>query len=1128
MFLIGYWGQSEKRSRLSHKPWMYSLCLGVSCTSWAFYGIINSAVITGHWLSYIYYGTIACFIFAWPMLLKMLRISKQQNLTSIADFISSRFEKAPQIAAVVTIIALIGTIPYIALQLRAISQSFDLVTGSFNSGINTTVMVTLVLTLFSILFGTRHLAATKQNQGLMFALAFGSIFKLMAFITIGLFVTYGLFDGFSDLLTKHQSLSAAQTHSEYHQWYFIATQVLLGFITIFVTPQLFHMIVIENQNEQQLKQARWQYPLYLVLINIFVLPIAIAGQVSFPGGSVNADTFVLTLPLFHQQQALSVLVFIGGLAAATGMVIVASIVLSTMVSTEIVTPGLLKYRVKTTDTGYAKQLLLSRRIAIGGIMLAALMFERLVNQQSHLSSIGTLSFVLLCQFAPAVIAALYWRRASSYGALVGLIVGTFAWAYTLLLPLLMPDSNTVVNGLFSVAWLKPEAMFGLNGLDAVSHGLVISLLSNVLCFVLVSLYSKRSVGERLQAEVFLKKQHSRVHYDLTKRDLETLLKRFVNQEAALELQRLYSVNNDTSHKPTTQATTQEYEFTRQKLASVLGTTSTRLVMNAAAENSDNQLALEQVADIVDEANQLFEFNRELLQAGVENIEQGISVVDADMRLVAWNQRYIELLDYPKEIIQAGMPISELLRFNAQRGMLTVSNLDIDIERRIQHMKDGNTHYFRRILPSGVVLEIRGQPMPGGGFVSTFSDITQHIEAERALQQANDNLEQKVTERTKELSLAKAEAEQANQSKSRFLAAASHDLMQPFNALSLFTDMLKQQAKDTDLLPLTEQIQDSLTAVEGLLSDLVEISKLDSAKHGVEQTVFNLEELFKPLSHEFSAMCAQQGITFRYLPRNITLNTDKKLLRRVIQNFLSNAVRYSQQHSNKQAKILLGAKRYGDEIMLQVWDNGPGIPIDKQQLIFREFERLENNSDTPGLGLGLAISERISKLLYTELHLHSTVGKGSMFGIKLPISKETSEVKVVKHDSQDKSPKGFEQLNVLLIDNDPRLLSALEQQLLNWGCNVVAVKNRQQWQSQEKQRPDLIIADYHLDDGDNGVEFVIDIFVQQNWQTQTVICSADPCEQLRQKVSDANFSFIKKPLKSLALKRLLKQAIEQKQ
>lgn len=1127
LFLVAYWGQKNSNKKWANNPWVYSLSLGVSCSSWAFYGIIGQASSSGMWLAPLYIGTISCFILAWPILLKMLRVTKQQNLTSIADFIASRYERAPMIAAVVSLIALLGTIPYISLQLRAISQSFDLVTGSYQSGINTTFAVTIVLVVFSILFGARSAAINNQNQGLLFAIAFSSIVKLFAITLIGLFTTYYLFDGFNDLLSQRTVLQPDTTQTAY----FTVSQIILGLITIFITPQLYHMMFIENTNEKQLRKARWLYPLYLLLINVFVLPIAIAGQITFPGGSVNADTYILTLPLFHQQQWLSILVYIGGLAAATSMVIVAAIVLSTMLTTDIITPSLMKFtRFNFAQKTQLSSLLLTlRRAAIALVLLLSFLFERFVSQQSHLATLGLLSFVLLAQVSPAVIGALYWRKASSVAALSGLIVGALIWVYTLFIPMVFPQSNIVTQGLFDISWLNPTALFGFSYFDNVTHGVFFSLLINTLVFIFVSLSSSRSVGEKLQAELFLKKHQGQFSYQLTIQDLINLLQRFVDNNAAEKLITLTG-----QHRSKQQLAEQRLiDFTQKQLSSVLGSASTRLVMKAATSSDDalSTMSLEQVVNIVDEANELFQFNRELLQAGVENIEQGMSIIDADMRLVAWNTRYIELLDYPPNFLHAGKHISELLKFNVTRGIINGDDIEVLINKRIEHMRLGTNHYYQRILPNGVVLEIRGQAMPGGGFVSTFTDITKHVAAEKALQQANENLELRVIERTQALDNAKAEAEAANKSKTRFLAAASHDLMQPFNALALFTDMLKQQVKDTPSEALANNIQNSLNVVEVLLSDLVEISKLDSNAQQPELTEFNIHEVLEPLSQEIAMLAQKQNIHFRYVKSSSWVQSDKRLIRRVIQNLLANAIHYSPlnhtQDSSAQARVVLGVRHTKQCIRVEVWDNGPGIPLEKQSVIFQEFERLEVNQDQPGLGLGLAICERIVNLLNHPVGLKSTLGKGSVFYVDIPKA-TTSLSKKAIHSSLINTPPSSDLigLKVLLIDNDQLLLTALSQQLQDWGCDVTAISGRQQWQSVKPETiPELIIADYHLDQGDNGVDLVLCMLSDYGWQPPCIICSADPSEALRQHCSDAHFSFIRKPVKALALKHLIKQVLQ---
>lgn len=1129
LFIVAYWGQNQSSTKWQSRPWIYSLSLGVSCTSWAFYGTVGQAATTGAWLAPIYIGTILCLVIAWPMLLKALQIIKQQNLTSIADFIAFRYDRSPKIAATVALIALVGTIPYIALQLRAISTSFDLLTGTYQSGISTAFIVTVVLIVFSILFGTRQIAASKQNQGLVLAIAFSSVIKLFALTAVGIFTTFIIFDGFNDLFSQHQNLNQVYQEGVGGSSIYLAlSQAVLGAITVFILPQQFHMMMIENHHQKELKTARWLYPIYLLLINIFVLPIAIAGQLTFPGGSVDADTYVLTIPLFYQQAWLGVTVFIGGLAAATSMVIVAAIVLSTMISTEILTPIVLKFRLAHTHPSQqlSKLFFNLRRISIAAILLLAFLFERILDQQNHLASIGLLSFVLLAQFAPAIIGALYWRKATTKAAFIGLLVGSLVWFYSLLLPALLPDALWLKTGIFNFSWLKPTALFGLTVLDEISHGVFYSLFANTLCYVGISMFGQRTVGEKLQAELFVNKSQRQFERHLEIDDLYSLLLRFIDQKAADNLL-FYAKKELKGHDAKIEKL---IEYTRLQLSGVLGSASTRMVMKAAS--TSQEMPLEDVVSIVDEASQMFQFNRELLQSGVENIEQGICVVDADMRVVAWNQRYIELLNYPEGLVTAGKPIEELIHYNIKLGVILGNEAKEIVARRLDHMRKGTQHHFQRTMPSGVVLEIRGQPMPGGGFVSTFSDITAHINAEKALQKANESLEKRVTQRTEELQFAKAEAEAANSSKTRFLAAASHDLMQPFNALSLFTSMLKKKVDSDELRDLANHIDDSLNVVEALLSDLVEISRLDNGSQKIESSDFVIDELLTPLKNEFTVLANQDDISFHYQKSFARVRSDKRMLRRIIQNFLSNAVHYCDDKRGDKAelknKILLGIRHCKEHIRIEVWDNGPGIPANKQQQIFQEFERLDQNREVPGLGLGLAISERIAKLLDLKISLRSTEGKGTVFMIDVPRGDVIVTNQPIENDKpSEQSVEHFSKMPVLVIDNDVLMLTAISTQLRDWGFDVYTGRDADSVMDVLKslsQPPAFVVADYHLDNDNNGVDLVLSLAKKYQWQVPCVICSADPSEQVRQHTSDADFLFLRKPVKALALKRTVRQML----
>jgi Na+/proline symporter len=437
------------------------------------------------------------------VLRKIVRISKVNRLTSIADFISSRYGKSALLGGLVTIIATLGVVPYIALQLKAVSTSITILlrypqvgvpTGAPEAplALDTAFYVALALAAFSIVFGTRHLDATERHEGMVAAIAFESLVKLFAFLAVGAFVTFGLYHGFGDLTARAAAspdLSAMLTIGGPSAWGSWASLTILSMFAIICLPRQFQVAVVENVDEQHLNRAMWLFPLYMLAINIFVLPIAIGGLLHFPGGAVDADTFVLTLPMAAGEQALALLVFLGGLSAATGMVIVETIALSTMVSNSLVLPLLLRFgRARLAEKRDVTGLLLGiRRGAIAAILLLGYLYFRLAGEVYALVSIGLISFAAVAQFAPAILGGIFWKGGTRLGALCGLVAGFGLWIYTLLLPSFarsgwLPQAF-LSEGPWGIALLKPQQLFGLRGMDAFTHALFWTMLANVGCYV---------------------------------------------------------------------------------------------------------------------------------------------------------------------------------------------------------------------------------------------------------------------------------------------------------------------------------------------------------------------------------------------------------------------------------------------------------------------------------------------------------------------------------------------------------------------------------------------------------------------------------------------------------------------
>ncbi len=530
------------------------------------------------------------------------------------------------------------------------------------------------------------------------------------------------------------------------------------------------------------------------------------------------------------------------------------------------------------------------------------------------------------------------------------------------------------------------------------------------------------------------------------------------------------------------------------------------------------VAIADVLSIIQGARYFFEFMQELVQSSIEHISQGISVVDQQMRMVAWNKRYLEFFEYPEGYVRTGRPVADLIRFNLERIGCRPEDLDTEVEKRINYLKEGSPHNFERYRPEGRVLEVSGNPMPGGGFVTSYTDITVHKELERQLRAANETLELRVQQRTHELEMAKLEAEQANFSKTQFLAAASHDLMQPLNAASLFASALAQKTRDGELQQLSENVVLSLQAADALINSMLEASRLDAGAVAPKLEVFELESLFSQLDREFTALARDRGLDFRMVATACTVFSDPHLLRRILQNFLSNAVRYT-----RKGRVLLGCRRRGNVLRIEVWDTGPGIPQDKRREIFQEFRRLktpEYDRTEKGLGLGLAIAERISRLLQHPITLRSWMRRGSVFSVDVPVG-DRALMTVVTPVPVMVTGKGFAGSKVLCIDNERSVLSGMRALLEGWDCAVSeATDKRSAVEALQKAMPDLVIADYQLDDGVTGLQVVQELYRLAGWAIPVIMVTANNTEDVRRMIEEQGYLFMAKPVKPARLRALM--------
>ena len=1100
LFALAFWGDRHLRDNRQH-PVLYSLGLGVHCTSWAFFGTTSQAAQYGWAVIPTYLGITLTMAFAFPVILHISRLCQQHNISSLADLISLKYQHSHLIAALITLLCFFGVVPYIALQLDAITKSINLLTGEPQTTTPwLSIYVAGLLAIFAITFGTRTLNLTDKHPGLLLTIAFESIIKLVALWAVGIFVCFFLFDGALDLISNAASNDSARDviYADSAPWVYLS-HVALGVCSMFVLPRQFHMNFVEQNGEGELRTARWLFPLYLFGMTLFIIPIALAGKMLLPVGT-SSDAYVLALPLHTENIALSSFAFIGGLSATTSMVIVATLAMGIMISNNVVTPLWLKARLKTSpnQSMQPSKILSIRRITVVVVLSIALWYHLNISQAAPLVKSGVIAIALLAQCMPVLMFGIYWRRSSKAAAVSALLVGSTCWAIFLLYP-----------SLLSSYYFNPAPTDQALGL-----GFAFSLLANCITFVVVAFISSRHGTNETDTTL---QSNSPPNLLVKVRDLMALTERVL--ESATHSQLVKQLTIDVERASSSGYASQALiDRVNKLLAAQVGAPSARILLGAIADTG--RAALPELVDWVEEATQSFQFNHEVLQSSVQNIEQGISVVDDKLQLLAWNDRYVELFAYPKGFLKAGMPITDILSYNAKRGLFNPSSID----KRVSYMREGTRHKHIRKQPDGKVIELNGAPLPGGGYVTTYSDITEYMAIQKELESAKEDLEERVAQRTAELEEAKLQADKANESKTKFLAAAGHDLMQPFNAATLFASMLSKKTQGSELATLSEGVVNSLDNAQSLLSMLLDMTKLDAGVLIPQKTEFAIDEMLSSLVQEFSVIAKQKGVTLRYVQTNVMVYSDKNLLRRVLQNLLSNAVRYTPKGS-----ILVGVRRIQTantekKIKLCVYDTGLGIAAHQQHEIFSEFHQLDNNKGE-GIGLGLTIVEKICRLLGHQVGLTSLPGKGSCFSVTATRIMHTSgnSKQVLKTESYNKE-LFLENKRFLLVENDEQVANAMCALLADWGANTTLITSGTEAHNVSHQHFDVLIADYHLNYGENGFD-VAAILSEENVSfALKILVTANRSNEIREKAAASQFSYLPKPLKPAALKRLLKQSL----
>ena len=1117
LFWMARWGDKNSPTArwLTSHPAIYSLALAIYCTAWTFFGAVGQAS-SDTWIYLpILLGPMLVYVLGYRFIYKLVLVSKKQHINTIADFIASRYGKRQAVALLVTIIALLATIPYIALQLKAVGSTFQQLTDYDDA--NFVVMIaTCFIALFAIFFGTKRTDVTEYRRGLMLAIAFESTIKLIALVLVG-FVAYKAITvtpgetKFAPMFTD----AAINTFTSFTFW----AQTIMAAAAIVCLPRQFHVAIVDNLSLSHIKTARWLFPLYLLIMASVIPLIAIAGNQLFANGEVAPDGYVVGIAIGSGSIILQALVFVGGLSAATAMIIVATLTLSTMLANDVVLPRIFAVNRHHKHSDYSRRIRLIRRIIIGVILFLAYVYQQQMTGSRSLASIGLIAFSLVIQLLPAIVGGVYWKRGHAHGVYAGLLAGLTCWILWLVLPVLDNGFDHIHQN------------------ELLSQGAIISLIANTLAYVTFSLFAPARLIDRIQAEAFV--SPAEVRNGLTKsqqnsnikvEDLVTLLTTFMGQGRCEQLIAEYTRTHGTHVGANDKPTPDFLSFSERALGGVIGASSAQALTDSVLRGK--KLDFTEVINFFDDTTQAMQFNMTALITSLENIDQGISVIDKQLKLVAWNKRYADLFEYTDDLLEVGTPISSLVRFNARRGNLGGGDIEAAVEKRMSHLRAGTQHRFTRQRKDGRVIEMIGNPLPGGGFVTSFNDITGHVEIQQALEESNLDLEFRVKKRTeevhsinaelrleierrsdaeKELIRARKAAEEANASKTRFLALASHDVLQPLNAAKLYVSALKETELSDSTRNIVDKLNHSVNSSEALIGTLLDIARMDQGdlKPCIES--FDVKSVIAPLLDEISMKASEKGLLFKYNIRDCWVTADKTYLYRIVQNLLSNAVKYT-----PKGRILLTIKPLNKQVVINVFDTGIGISNDQQFLIFSDFYRTSDHTET-GVGLGLGVVRRLSTQMNCKVAVKSEYGKGSHFSLRLPQCKPQLDATTKKVSTNS----AFSGLRVLCVDDQQENLEALQVLLERWGVTVYCAQNSTSAKEIAKQfSPQIVLMDYQLGNDENGLDLIEELRQLLDIVFPACLVTAVRDQEVIDQCKAHGVHFMNKPLKPAKLRALL--------
>jgi len=939
----------------------YVMAVSVYCTAWTFYGSVGLAANRGLEFLTIYLGP-ALIALTWPtMLRKLVRVAKEQRITTISDFIGSRYGKSAALGTLVAVLVVVGMIPYIALQLKAVSVSFRMMIpgDSLLSGFDPTLLVAGTLALFGILFGARNLDFTRQQTGLMTAVAVESIVKLVAFLLVGGWVTWGLFGGFGDIFTAIAAspwsrLLTLDTPpaASYARW---AAMLLISMMAVILLPRQFHVLVVQNPRERDVHTAAWAFPLYLLAINVFVLPIAFGGLLTF-GDVASADSFILALPLRADAGLVAVTVFLGGFSAATAMIVVDSLALSKMISNDIVLPFLLRRR--RLEEVYSASLA-STRLGILVVVTLGFLWARIEAGPFLLVEMGLLSFIAVTQCAPAVLFGLYWRRGNRKGALAGISAGFALWFYTLIVPAVVKDGAVPISlleaGPLGIGWLRPTALFSLEGLDSISHGVFWSLFVNVAAYLLVSIFTAQDADERSQAAAFVglveKAEPSPTPAILSVPEIERLLHLYVPAEDADAI--LGELLGGKTPRELSLPDLLDLRIRLERmLAASLGAAAARYIIEDRFTISKGE-AQELVESFQTMQRSLGKSER-LLASVVESVEDCIFTTDVEGRLITLNPAGRRLLG--RDAAAGPLTRLDVLDEADRRRVGPAIKRAVANGRPWRGAVQGLTRARRRFpahLAVSCVFDEKGQVL---GTVGVLRDLTEQVATQ-----------QRLIQREKLASLGE------------MAAGVAHEIRNPLGGIKMATNLLSSSAMNDRRISqeMAQSITSGIAEIEAIIADLLDYAR----ETRLDCQEYALGRILAPVVEACAADGRARGVRVvaHGLEDAVVASVDGQRLRQVFTNIMQNALEATERQRSGRVEVRLHQRATAG--VVEIADNGVGIQPEHREKIFLPFY----TTKPTGTGLGMAIVKKIMDLHGGEIEIDSAPGRGTTIRLIIPRS-----------------------------------------------------------------------------------------------------------------------------------------------